>query len=445
MNFIIKILTSTLITASLITASTISFAGDKILWQNDGHNIGTKKADVLNKVLSTNHNTGYAGIAPICEVNNKKYIMISSEANNGDATGTFCDSGGKVDMGETVGKAMLREFYEESSRVYDYRNKAIDLLKDSRICYRNSFATAFFEVDYKKRQEFLDARTREAKIKHNGCFHEKSDFLWVDIESLYDSLNTMDYSKGKHPSISVNVLNDDGTQTNKNIQLRDFFAKTLKNSKSILNKYINKKNNTNHNLNINNNIKTITSLKEINITDFKDKTLLILDLDENLVVEKWHSPQKYHHLIPQHSTYRLIEQDIAKTIENFKNSVGGDGSKVVVLGVTKRSLTKNGHADEGHKILEKENIPTSRLRFKKHNGKTLCGNKNAGFINGVIYTDGNDKGDHVEDFLNLAKYTPSQIIMSDDKRKNLINVHAYAQKMGIPMVAYEMTGVNHIK
>lgn len=224
---------------ALISASSLSFSfsGEKILWQSD---LGPKSA-LLNKVLSSDKNTGYAEVLPICEVNGKNYALLGQEYSKHQQKRTFCGFGGKVDKNEKVGSAALREFYEETSGVYNFTANPGDFEKKARICYNdtNNVMTAFLDVDYKAKKVFTDALAVQLQKPNNAHFHEKMDFIWVDLKSLSDSVKYVK-NGAENPSISVKVLNDDGTLSKQNISLRgkDFFAKTLKNSEGIIKKYL---------------------------------------------------------------------------------------------------------------------------------------------------------------------------------------------------------------
>lgn len=452
---------------AVMSVSTASYSGDKILWQDDAHNGATPKSLIFNQVLSQDKNRGYSGALPIANVNGKNYVLLSQEGNNGKATGTYCDFGGKVDAKETRWEALLREFYEESSRVYDFRGQADDAKTKVRACHGGELLTAFFDVEYKKRQVFLDALAVEKKIPHNKCFHEKSDFIWVDINHLFKTLMSNKIGPD-NAKINVQVLDDDGKISPKTIVLRNFFATTLSNSAPILKKYLTKDGPVADVKPIvdvkpiidvkpvdvkpvavlpaaSPDIKAINSLKEITTAKFKEKTIILLDLDENVILEKAHSPKKYHHLIDDKIGYRLIEGDLAATIGKLKTSVGNDTSKVVILGLTKRGTTKHHKYDLGNVHLEKNGVPLSRDRFRKFNGKIKFQNPNAGFYNGVIHTAGQDKGVYLEAFLNQVGYKPAHIVMSDDKVENLQDVQKFAKKIGVTMDAYEMKGADLLK
>jgi hypothetical protein len=191
-------------------------------------------------------------------------------------------------------------------------------------------------------------------------------------------------------------------------------------------------------------IQQIDSLKQISTKKFVKNTLVLLDLDENIILDKIHVQPRYQHLIAPNAAYRLIEDDIAKTVLNLKTSVSGNSANVVILGLTKRGAKKNKRFDQGHKHVEQENIPFSRSKFKHLNGTTLCGNSNACFYNGIIYTAGQNKGTYLEDFLIKSKFNPAHMVTSDDKEQNLRDVISFAKKKNIPIEAYQMNGVKKL-
>jgi hypothetical protein len=506
MNLLKKILIGALISVS--TASVIT-AQEGILWKDDIHNV-VKKDNILKRVLSQTEAMGYSEILPVAiGPDGRQYVLFSREGSNGKATGTYCGCGGKVDPRETMEQGSLREFYEESARVYDWRNRTGFLKNEARIYYAGNLMTAFAPAEYKKRQVFMDAIAAEKQKGQQAKKHflEKDDYQWVSVDSLLWAVNKLKWGQ---TDVTVQVLNDNGTLTDMHIRLRNFFAKTLKNSTGILKKFatpnnpipnngnanqnlnnnnnnhipnnvnqninnnnqipnnVNQNNNNNNqipnninqninnnnqipnnaNQNINNNqniqihqnIEVINSLKKIDATKFKKGTLLLLDLDENIIIERKYTPAQYKGLIPAHQEYRLIEPDIAQTIKKLKESVQGDGGNVTVLALTKRGLDKPGHHH-----LKKENIEVSRKKFKNYNGINLCGDNNAGFVEGVIYTNGKNKGDFLKDFLKKTGCKPSKFVMSDDKDNNLKNVQELAKKMNIPMHAYRMDGVKNLK
>lgn len=229
----------------LVFFSTQIFAGDYILWQDDDLNIGTKKSMILDRVLSYNKSRGYAGIIPVCEVNNEFFLLFSQEASD-DAIdqpeGTFCEFGGGVDAGETMKKALLRECYEESCRVYDFRNDEAYLDANASYCYNSWLLTAFLKVEYRKRQVFMEVREAESKKENNRCYYEKDDFIWVNVRYLLKALNNLKLQPDTHPMIRVQVLNDDGSMSLRHIFLRGIFAKTLMTSIPILAHYVYQKN-----------------------------------------------------------------------------------------------------------------------------------------------------------------------------------------------------------
>lgn len=197
-------------------------------------------------------------------------------------------------------------------------------------------------------------------------------------------------------------------------------------------------------------IQEINSLKEIKTTNFKKGTLLLLDLDETVLVDKKHTPKKYKHLIRAGEEYRLIESDVAQTVEKLKTCVGNDNANVVVLGITKRDRKKNGKWDRGHLHLKEARIPVSRKKFVHLNDVKLCKKTNpyyddGAFKDGVLFTNHQDKGMYLEAFCKKANFTPASIVMADDKVDNLKSVERYANKINVPMRGYQMKGAKKLK
>lgn len=192
-------------------------------------------------------------------------------------------------------------------------------------------------------------------------------------------------------------------------------------------------------------IKQINSLKEISTVNFKPGTVVLIDLDETVVIDPKHTPKPYQHLIKPGQKYRLIETDIAKTMSTLKTCVNNDGKNVTILGLTKRGMKRNGQFDHGHQHIADEKIPVATYKFKNFNGSKLCNNPNACFYNGIIYTDGKNKGDYLKDFLKCTGFQPTHVVMADDKAKNLQEVGQFVATLNIPYEGYQMNGVALLK
>lgn len=217
-----------------------SHAGEHILWQDDAQNGQLPKSVMLDKVLNPHKSSGYAGLVPCSVIDNEHHMLFSREANNGsqDAPrGTYCEGGGAVDGGENMKDALLREGYEETSRVYDFRNQYDYLNENADFCYNDWLLVAFLKVDYQPTQIFMQALAAESHNIDNCCYQEKDDFIWVNTTHLRHSLNDPVVQDYKHSPITVSVLQDDGNHTEQDIILRGIFAKTLKSAMPILEKY----------------------------------------------------------------------------------------------------------------------------------------------------------------------------------------------------------------
>lgn len=215
--------------------------GEHILWKDDAQNGRLHKSVMLEKVLHPHKASGYAGFVPCSVVKGDHYMLFSREANNGsiDAPlGTYCEGGGALDGGETMKDALLREGYEETSRVYDFRNQYDYLNENADFCYNDWLLVAFLKVDYKPKHIFMQALAAESVNIDNCCYQEKNDFIWVKTTHLLHSLNDLVVQNNNHASITVRVLQDDGKHAEQDIILRGIFAKTLKNSMPILEKYV---------------------------------------------------------------------------------------------------------------------------------------------------------------------------------------------------------------
>lgn len=172
--------------------------------------------------------------------------------------------------------------------------------------------------------------------------------------------------------------------------------------------------------------------------------MLLLDFDENIIIDKHHTPHEYKHLVGN-ADYRWIEPDIRDTIWTLKTSVDKNKNNVTILGLTKRWAKHATHYDHGHKHAEDAGLAFSRLRFKDLDGTKLCNNEHSSFFNGVIYTAGQDKGTYLEDFLNKSGFQPSRIVFSDDKEDNLKSVIDFAKRKNISIDAYQMNGAKNLK
>lgn len=163
----------------------------------------------------------------------------------------------------------------------------------------------------------------------------------------------------------------------------------------------------------------IYSLKEIMLHNKKAGMVVFLDVDDHLLSVRRYFPDSHKYLVHPQKEYRLLEADVAQTIQKIRHSINNDPSKVIVLGLTKRPLFHpDGKPDEADTVIEKEGIPLSRSDFSQFNGQKLLNNANAGYRNGVIYTNRQEKSAYAEAFFKLAGINPPLVIFSDDHRPN---------------------------
>ncbi|MBA4749699.1 MAG: DUF2608 domain-containing protein [Alphaproteobacteria bacterium] len=184
----------------------------------------------------------------------------------------------------------------------------------------------------------------------------------------------------------------------------------------------------------------ITSFKEINIKNLPPDTLVLLDINKNILVER-NDTQLSRKLTNKNEHYRLIEHDAAQTLSRLKSAAPG----IVILALTTQSLRLASDANQRHDYLENASIPLSRNRFSHLNSKQLCGSKSAGFMKGVIYTAQLDKGVCLEDFLNQSGFQPAHLVFVDDLETNINDVKRFAQKRGLTLDTYLMRGFDTLK
>ncbi len=187
-------------------------------------------------------------------------------------------------------------------------------------------------------------------------------------------------------------------------------------------------------------ISEITSFKEINVKNLPANTLILLDINKNILVERADTKLSKQ-LTGKSEPYRLIENDVAQTLNKLKSAAPG----IVILALTTQSLRIDSNNNQRHDYLENASIPLSRNRFSHLNGKQLCGSKSAGFMKGVIYTAQLDKGLCLEDFLNQSGFHPTHLVFVDDRETNLNDVSRFAQKKGLILDAYLMRGFDTLK
>lgn len=127
------------------------------------------------------------GILPIVKINDDLYFLTFSSKR-----GVLSDAGGKCDFGESIEKTCVREFYEESCKLFNIsvsdisNHKFIDI-SAGWTSYRSYLP--FFNFDI---PQSLFSKNRSI-LKSNKCsyhFLEKSEMILVPVNSKFERLNS---------------------------------------------------------------------------------------------------------------------------------------------------------------------------------------------------------------------------------------------------------------
>jgi hypothetical protein len=166
--------------------------------------------------ITFNPFTGTQGIDDV-------WVQISKEKGGNDK-GTYDAYSGKVDPGESVETAALREFAEESCGMFGPTEKIAEQM------YHMGKSKSTFVLNaerVKSREEIIKGCSSEAFLKRKklpeyqrGRFQEKTDVKWVKLADLVDAC------VNKH-----GVLKQNG----ENLQIRGYFARNIVKEQKFLN------------------------------------------------------------------------------------------------------------------------------------------------------------------------------------------------------------------
>lgn len=410
-----------------ITLATASLAGEQVVLKND--NVSTKNK-VLDKVLVKKEEkdaSGYAGIFPISSYQGKYYILFTQEGLSGKnfqnkkgKTHTYCDCGGRIEPGQSLKEASLRELYEETSRVYDFQKQSDKFARDCSFYYDGAKRfTGFCEVPFFARPAFLNA-FKDARKEYDKpgadkdelrCFCEKTDALWIDIKDLNQAIrNTPD--RNGNVDIKVTVLDDNNQVKTQDMLLRKEFLPILKKSERILLQYVNQNQPVQIPAAQNQNRIPIRSLGGIDTNNFTENTVVFIDLD-------------------------ILSKD-AKTSDDIlrlRTSVDQQKSKVVVLGITNKKDIMDRFSDK------RMNLTINK--FNDFDGQTF--NNGACLFNqGVIrVSDLGNKAECMASFFGNQKqrmnFSPSRLVIVGKSGANLLDsAVSFANNNRIPVDAYEI-------
>ena len=126
------------------------------------------------------------GVLPIVKIKNDLYFLTFSSKR-----GVLSDAGGKCDFGESIETTCVREFYEESCKLFNIdvsdisNHKFIDI--SSGWAYYRSYLP-FFNFDI---PQILFSKNRNY-LKSNRCsyhFLEKNEMVLIPVNSKLERLN----------------------------------------------------------------------------------------------------------------------------------------------------------------------------------------------------------------------------------------------------------------
>lgn len=200
-------------------------------------------------------------------------------------------------------------------------------------------------------------------------------------------------------------------------------------------------------------IEQIRSLVDLlqpqNLKMITHKTVILVDIDETMLIAKRNLRQDLDPSHLQGQAYIPIESITAIVFDILKTHYGKVDldKQPIMIAVTKRSFRLQGEADSlGHVQLEQMDIALSRQAFQNYNGLSLSQTyPSIGFTNGVLYTNGQNKGYYTMKFLDHVGFVPDQIIMIDDLRRNLDDVYLHAKERQISMTSFLFTGADKYK
>lgn len=126
------------------------------------------------------------GVLPIVKIKNDLYFLTFSSKR-----GVLSDAGGKCDFGESIETTCVREFYEESCKLFNItvsdisNHKFIDI--SAGWAYYRSYLP-FFNFDI---PQILFSKNRSI-LKSNRCpyhFLEKNEMVLIPVNSKLERLN----------------------------------------------------------------------------------------------------------------------------------------------------------------------------------------------------------------------------------------------------------------
>jgi len=396
-------------------------------------------------------NGGSAGVLPYFrdEKTNKTYFLFSRERGGPDK-GTYADFGGGVDYDkkkhcyQSILDAAIRECYEESCKLYNFLGQSSqEFLKKNSHFYYNEHnlkgLLAFTPVTYKKSQQFLSQLKHLDKIKYDGHFREKNDFLWVEANSLMAQLN-----KSPKGHVTINVLQDNGKNISKSIQIRPYIANRLLKSQEILKGLANplQKQLPGDPIKNPHQFKEVDSIGEVaaNLKEDDKKRLLIVDLDETIMLAKHSLNSKIDKNYLKKKDFIPVEPNIDHIMANLRKKY----KNMKVIAVTKRPYISNvASKQNAAEQLKKLKIPMSTKTYQNFNKKSLSSiHKGVMFDDSVLYTAGKNKGYYLDKFLEMTKKTfqPETVMMFDDKEDNLKDVSYFLKKRNLPFDGYLYRG-----
>jgi hypothetical protein len=132
---------------------------------------------------------------------------------------------------------------------------------------------------------------------------------------------------------------------------------------------------------------------------------------------------------------RLIEPEMADVIQGLQMQ------GIRTFGLTARCINPDymPAADLGtHEHLKSVNID-----FSRHLITNLEGHKLHFFSYGIIFTDHQEKGPFLRNFLNHMGLHPEKIIFIDDSMKHIKSVDHVLTEMGIPCICFRYSRMDH--
>lgn len=127
------------------------------------------------------------GMLPIVNIKDKLYFLTFSSKS-----GVLSDAGGKTDFGETIEKTCVREFYEESCKLFNINTLDISNHKFIDISSGKTFYRSYiplFNISFSQ-SDFLNNRTTLKTMSTSYHYLEKNNMILIPIDSVFVRLNT---------------------------------------------------------------------------------------------------------------------------------------------------------------------------------------------------------------------------------------------------------------